>query len=65
MFFENNDDDELYTVIDKYLYNEFFGYKDSYYNYYIHANETLFKKVSTNTLLDIMMYMIQKLGHCN
>ena len=39
MFFENNDDDEPYTMTDKYLHNEFFGYKDSYYHYYIHADK--------------------------
>ena len=45
MFFENDDDDESYTMIDKYLYNEFFGCKDSYYHYYIHADKILlFKK---------------------
>ena len=39
MFFESNDDDEPSTMIDKYVHNEFFGYKDSYYHYYIHADK--------------------------
>ena len=46
-------------MIDKYLYNELFGYKVSYYHYYIHAYKILLcKKVIINILLDIMMYMI-------
>ena len=45
MFFENDDDDDSYTMIDKYLYDEYFGHKDSYYYYYIHADKILlFKK---------------------
>ena len=27
-----------------YLYDRFFGYKDSYYHYYIYADKILFKK---------------------
>ena len=46
MFFENDDDDESYTMIDKYLYNKFFGYKDSYYYYYSHADKILLYKKS-------------------
>ena len=56
IFFEN--DDESYTMVDLYLYHRFFGYRHSYYHYYIYADEILFKKVIINILLDIMMCMI-------
>ena len=39
IFFEN--DDESYTMVDLYLYDRFFGYKDSYYHYYIYADKIL------------------------
>ena len=45
IFFENDDDDESYTMTNKYLCNEFFGYKYSCYHNYIHADKILlFKK---------------------
>ena len=46
IFFEN--DDESYTMVDLYLYDRFFGYKDSYYHYYIYADEILLFKKSDN-----------------
>ena len=42
VFFENND--ESYTMVDLYLSDRFFGYKYSYYHYYIYADKILFKK---------------------
>ena len=43
IFFEN--DDGSYNMVDLYLYDRFFGYKDSYYHYYIYADKILlFKK---------------------
>ena len=43
IFFENND--ESNTMVDLYLYDRFFGYKYSYYHYYIYADKILlFKK---------------------
>ena len=53
-------------MIDLYLYDRFFGYKN-YYNYYdIDVDEILlFKKSGVSILLDIMMYIIQKLYHYN
>ena len=41
MFFKNQD--ELYTMVDLYLNNRFFGYKDSYNYYDIDVNKILFK----------------------
>ena len=46
IFFEN--DDESYTMVDLYLYDRFFGYKDSYYHYYIYADKILLFKKSDN-----------------
>ena len=37
IFFEN--DDESYTTVDLYLYHRFFGYKHSYYHYYIYDDK--------------------------
>ena len=43
MFFEN--DDKSYTIVDPYLNNRFFGYRDSYNYYHIDVNKILlFKK---------------------
>ena len=43
MFYENQD--ESSTMVDLYLYNRFFGYKDSYNYYDIHVDKIwLFKK---------------------
>ena len=43
MFFKNQD--EWYTIVDLYLNNRFFGYKDSYNYYDIDVdNILLFKK---------------------
>ena len=42
MFFENQD--ESYTMIDLYLYDRFFGHKDSSNYYDIDVDEILFKK---------------------
>ena len=54
MFFKNQD--ESYTMIDLYLYDRFFGRKDSYNYYDIDIDKILlFKKVITNMLLDIVM----------
>ena len=63
IFFEN--DDESYTMVDLYLYHRFFGYRHSYYHYYIYADEILFKKsdckyfIRYNDVYDI------KLNHYN
>ena len=57
MFFKNQN--ESYTMIDLYLYERFFEDIDSY-NYY---GIDLFKKVMVDILLDIMVYIIQKLYH--
>ena len=57
MFFKNQN--ESYTMIDLYLYERFFEDIDSY-NYY---GIDLFKKVMLDILLDIMVYIIQKLYH--
>ena len=46
MFFENQD--ESYTMIDVYLYDRFFGHKNSFY----------LKKGIMNILLDIMIQLI-------
>ena len=66
MFFENDDDDDSYTMIDKYLYDEYFGHKDSYYYYYIHADKILlFKKsdykyfIRYNDVYDIKIRPLQ------
>ena len=54
MFFKNQD--ESYTMVDLYLHNRFFGYKDSYNYYDIDVdNILLFQKVAINILLDIRM----------
>ena len=37
IFFEN--DDGSYNMVDLCLYDRFFGYKDSYYYYYIYADK--------------------------
>ena len=42
MFFKNQD--ELYTMVDLYLNNRFFGYKDSYNYYDIDVNKILLFK---------------------
>ena len=71
MFFENDDDDDSYTMIDKYLYDEYFGHKDSYYYYYIHADKILlFKKsdykyfIRYNDVYDIKIRPLQlKIDH--
>ena len=42
MFFENQD--ESYTMIDLYLYDRFFGHKDSSNYYDIDVDKILFKK---------------------
>ena len=45
-----------YNVVDRYLYDKFFGYKDSYNYYNIDVDKIfLYKKVTMNILLDIMM----------
>ena len=46
MFFKNQD--ELYTMVDLYLNNRFFGYKDSYNYYDIDVNKILLFKKSNN-----------------
>ena len=46
IFFEN--DDGSYNMVDLYLYDRFFGYKDSYYHYYIYADKILLFKKSDN-----------------
>ena len=57
MFFKHQN--ESCTMIDLYLYERFFEDIDSY-NYY---GIDLFKKVMLDILLDIMVYIIQKLYH--
>ena len=53
MFFENQD--ESYSMIVLYLYDRFFGHKESY-NYDIVIDKILlFKKVIMNILLDVIM----------
>ena len=42
MFFKNQD--KSYTMVDLYLNNRFFGYKDSYNYYDIDVDKILFKK---------------------
>ena len=42
IFFKNQD--ESYTMVDLYLNNRFFGYKDSYNYYDIDVDKILFKK---------------------
>ena len=62
MFFKNQN--ESYTMIDLYLYERFFEDIDSYNYYGIDIDKVLlFKKVMVDILLDIMMYIIQKLYH--
>ena len=53
-FYEYNE--RSYNMVDLYLYDTFYGYKD-YYNYYDidFDNILLFKKVIMNTVLDITM----------
>ena len=53
-------------MIDKYLYDEYFGHKDSYYYYYIHADKILlFKKsdykyfIRYNDVYDIKIRILQ------
>ena len=46
MFFKNHD--ESYTMVDLYLNNRFFGYKDSYNYYDIDADKILLFKKSNN-----------------
>ena len=46
MFFKNQD--ESYTMVDVYLNNRFFGYKDSYNYYDIDVDKTLLFKKSKN-----------------
>ena len=59
-FFKNQN--ESYTMIDLYLYERFFEDIDSYNYYGIDFDKVLlFKKVMVDILLDIMMYIIQKL----
>ena len=61
-FFKNQN--ESYTMIDLYLYERFFEDIDSYNYYGIDFDKVLlFKKVMVDILLDIMMYIIQKLYH--
>ena len=60
MLFKNQN--ESYTMIDLYLYERFFEDIDSYNYYGIDFDKVLlFKKVMVDILLDIMMYIIQKL----
>ena len=60
MFFKNQN--ESYIMIDLYLYERFFEDIDSYNYYGIDFDKVLlFKKVMVDILLDIMMYIIQKL----
>ena len=42
MFFKNQND--LYTIVDQYLNNRYFGYKDSYNYYDTDVNKILFEK---------------------
>ena len=55
MFFKNQE--KSYTMVDLYLNNRFFGYKDSYNYYNIDVDKILLlkKKAIINILLDIMM----------
>ena len=54
MSFKNQD--ESYTMVDLYLNNRFFGYKDSYNYYDIDVNKTLLSKKSNNEyIINIMM----------
>ena len=46
MFFKNQD--KSYTMVDLYLNNRFFGYKDSYNYYDIDVNKILLSKKSNN-----------------
>ena len=46
MFFKNYD--SSYTMVDLYLYDRFFGYKDSYNYYDIDADKILLFKKSNN-----------------
>ena len=46
MFFKNQD--EWYTIVDLYLNNRFFGYKDSYNYYDIDVDNILLFKKSNN-----------------
>ena len=46
MFFKNQD--ESYTMVDLYLYNRFFGYKDSCNYYDIDVDKILLFKKSNN-----------------
>ena len=46
MFFKNQD--ESYTMVDLYLHNRFFGYKDSYNYYDIDVDNILLFKKSNN-----------------
>ena len=46
MFFKNQD--ESYTMVDLYLHNRFFGYKDSYNYYDIDVDKILLFKKSNN-----------------
>ena len=46
MFFNNQD--ESYTIVDLYLNNRFFGYKDSYNYYDIDVDKILLFKKSNN-----------------
>ena len=66
IFFENDDDDESYTMANKYLCNELFGYKCSCYHNYIHADKILlFKKcdykyfIRYNDVYDIKIRPLQ------
>ena len=54
MFFKNYD--KSYIMVDMYLYDGFFGYKDSYNYYDFDVNKILLiKKVITNILLERMV----------
>ena len=64
MFFEN--DDKSYTIVDLYLNNRFFGYKDSYNYYDIDVNKILlFKKSKYEYIIRYNYVNEMKLYHYN
>ena len=64
MFFKNQD--ESYTMIDLYLYEDFLGTKIlTIIMILMLIKYDYLKKVMVNILLDKVMYIIQKLYHYN
>ena len=61
MFFENNDTQWSYTMVNQYINNRYLGYKDSYNYYDIDVDKILYKKSNNKYIIrynDINKMMI-------